>query len=152
MNRFGRVISSKVFFSFPIASISKSSTEEETTICLAQFECILRCYTFWFFFSFFYCVAKRNKTKPEQRIISERETKKKTGERWGREYEKFHFMNVVYRICADSAFWLCTYINATDCFGKKINKTFLLHSQTSFRNVGWARARLLVFDLFMFIY
>ena len=101
---------------------SKSFTEpnnEETTILflllfgfsLAQFECILHVTHFEFFFLLLWRKKsardeeeKKQKTKPEQRIISEDDW----GERENMKERKFHFMNVVYRICADSAF---------DCFG-----------------------------------
>lgn len=44
---------------------------------------------------------RKNQTRTENHLRMK--IKKKQRERWGREYEKFHFMNVVYRICADSA-------------------------------------------------
>lgn len=108
---------------------------------LAQFECILHVTHSDFI------VARREKnlffreevtkTKPERRIISEAPPPKTTRSDEGENMKKFHFMNVVYRICADSAFH-----GVRDrLFWQKIKqtkKTFLLHSPLILHTVSFS--------------
>ena len=101
------------------------------------------------FFSFFYCGEKKSardeeekkQTKPEQRIISEDDW----GERENMKERKFHFMDVVYRICADSAF---------DCFGiekKRAYKYFSTLRMCVFHSVSSSRFRWCLICLCLFI-
>lgn len=113
-----------------------------------------------FFMLHIFIVAKRQQHREKKRKKNQTRTenhlrmkiKKKQRERWGREYEKFHFMNVVYRICADSA--LLVY--KPTVLAKSIQIFSWVSSPLTPRNLDYEcvlfRFRLLVFDLFMFIY